>query len=109
MSFPEYLNRIINSQLKNKEIETVRTEITKLVSHRIRRDRDDQVEPPAETSKKIEMPKTITNFFNIHSAYRNSESKIEPRKTFSEVHIGRLKKRLTLQQEAKGNKEIAEP
>lgn len=42
MSFPEYLNRIINSQLKNKEIETVRTEITKLVSHRIRRDRDDQ-------------------------------------------------------------------
>lgn len=72
MSFPEYLNRIINSQLKNKEIETVRTEIAKLVSHRIRRDKDDQVEALAETNKKMEMPKTVTNFFNIHSAYRNS-------------------------------------
>lgn len=32
MSFPDYLNRIIYSQLKNKEIETVRAEITKLIT-----------------------------------------------------------------------------
>lgn len=55
------------------------------------------------------MPKTDTNFFNIHSAYRNSETKVEPRKTFSEVHIGRLKKRLTLQQELRPNRGDSEP
>lgn len=55
------------------------------------------------------MPKTVTSFFNIHSTYRNSETKVEPRQTFSEVHIGRLKKRLTLQQEVREHKEVVEP
>ncbi len=32
MSFPDYLNKIINSQIKNKQIENVRAEITKLIS-----------------------------------------------------------------------------